>query len=82
MMECMKKSLCAIVVGVLLAAPSVVLAARQEVEREMLDARLEGYPANVTLENHSTAMTWVLLVVLGVITFGGLFKDAKRSHLD
>ena len=66
----------------MLIAPTVALAARNEPEREPVDARLEGYPTNVTLEGGSTAMTWILLIVCGALIFGGLFKDAKRSHLD
>jgi hypothetical protein len=71
-----------IVLLVLLAAPTSLLARSNEPEREPIDARLEGYPANVSLESHSTGLTWVLLIVMGAIVFGGLFKDAKRSHLD
>jgi hypothetical protein len=62
--------------------PTVTLAARNDIQREPIDARLEGYKTNVTLEGGSTGLTWVLLIVLGGITFAGLFKDSKRSHLD
>jgi hypothetical protein len=53
-------------------------------EPEPYDARLLGYPSppNVQLEGGSTALTWLLLVVLGVLTIAVLFKDAKRTHLD
>jgi hypothetical protein len=74
--------ICRIVLLVLLAAPSGAFARNSEPEREPIDARLEGYPANVSLESHSTGLTWVLLIVMGAIVFGGLFKDAKRTHLD
>jgi hypothetical protein len=47
-----------------------------------VDARYEGYPANITLEGGGTALTWIALIVCGALVFGGLFKDAKRSHLD
>ena len=67
---------------VILLAPTVALAARGEPEREPVDARLEGYSSNVTLEGGGSALTWILLVVCGGLIFGGLFKDAKRSHLD
>jgi hypothetical protein len=73
---------CRVVLLVMLLAPTVALAARGEPEREPVDARLEGYPTNVTLEGGSTAMTWILLIISGALIFGGLFKDAKRSHLD
>jgi hypothetical protein len=65
-----------------LLSPVLVLAASQEPEREILDARLEGYPQNVTLEGGSTGLTWVLFIVLAALCLGGLFKDARRSHLD
>ena len=64
---------------VLLANPLSALA--QEADREILDARLEGYPSNVTLEG-SSALTWILFIVLALLALGGLFKDAKRTHLD
>ena len=64
---------------VLLATPLSALA--QAEDREILDARLEGYPHNVTLEG-SSALTWILFIVLALLALGGLFKDAKRTHLD
>lgn len=63
-----------------LAAPLSALA--QEDERELLDARLEGYPHNVTLEGGSAAFTWILFIILALLALGGMFKDAKRTHLD
>ncbi len=71
-----------IILVVVLLTPTMTLAARDDTEREPVDARLEGYKANVTLEGGSTGLTWALLVVLGGIVFAGLFKDSKRSHLD
>jgi hypothetical protein len=68
-------------------SPSAAMAQRDQQERDIIDARLEGYasggqPVNVTLPPSSVGLTWVALVVLGAICVGGLFKDAKRSHLD
>ena len=86
MIGMMKKNLfgwlCRAIVLVTLVMPAVVLARQETPERETLDARLEGYPTNVTIDSHSTGMIWVLLVVLGVLVFAGLFKDARRTHLD
>jgi hypothetical protein len=65
-----------------LLSPVVLLAAPQEQEREILDARLEGYQQNVTLEGGSNALTWVLFIFLAVLALGALFKDPKRTHLD
>ena len=53
----------------------------QELELEH-DARLEGYGDKVTMEPGNNAMTWMGFGFLAVVTLLGLFKDAKRSHLD
>ena len=60
-------------------APTVARAQDDEVKR---DARLEGYQGNVSVENQSTALIWLLFVFLGVVALAALFKDAKRTHLD
>ena len=65
---------------VVLSSPLAALA--QPEEREIMEARLEGYPQVVALEGGSTALTWVLLIVLALLALGALFKDAKRTHLD
>jgi hypothetical protein len=65
---------------VMLSSPLVALA--QDADREITEARLEGYPQVVALEGGSTALTWVLLIFLAALALGGLFKDAKRRHLD
>ena len=70
-------------IAAMLAMPATpALARSNEPDREVVDARLEGYSTNVSLPPGSSGLTWVTLVVLGVICCGGLFKDAKRSHLD
>jgi hypothetical protein len=51
-------------------------------EPEVYDARLQGYTQTVQLDIASTALIWLLLIVLGALCLGVLFKDAKRSHLD
>lgn len=57
-------------------------AAAQELEVTN-DARYEGYGSDkVTIEEGSTAMTWVGFTILCLIALLGLFKDAKRTHLD
>ena len=71
----------ALMLSVLLPAlaPSPAGAQEDEVKR---DARLEGYSGNVSVENQSTALIWLLFAFLGVVALGALFKDAKRTHLD
>ena len=59
----------------------------QDDEPKMVDARLEGYgtrdkPVVVALQQGNTSLTWVLLVILGSMAVGVMFKHAKRSHLD
>ena len=69
-------------VMMLTLSPAAALGQRNQVERDIVDARLEGYTEGVTLPPGSTGMTWVALIVLGAICVGGLFKDARRTHLD
>jgi hypothetical protein len=53
----------------------------QELEVET-DARLEGYADKMPMEPANTAMTWAGFGFIAVVALLGLFKDAKRSHLD
>ena len=70
-------------VAVLALAPATTALARsEEQEPDPVDARLEGYPTNVSLPESSSGLTWVAFIFLGVVGAGVLFKDAKRSHLD
>lgn len=86
MMILMKRQLLALVLAamVFLSAPGLALAQREQIDPDAKpNARLEGYAENVKLSQPgSTALTWILLIGLGVICFGVLFKDAKRTHLD
>ncbi len=59
--------------------PAPALAQEEEVKR---DARLEGYATNVSLDSDSTALMWILLVFLGGVALGVMFKNARRTHLD
>ena len=61
---------------------TTALAARDEVEADPIDARLEGYSANVSLPDTGTGLTWIAFIGLMVLAAAGLFKDAKRTHLD
>ena len=73
--------LCKWVAIVMLAfAPATAMA--QEEDDTIYDARLEGYDNTVTMPMKSSGLTWFVFIVLMVIGAGGLFKDAKRSHLD
>ena len=61
-----------------LAAPAAVSAQ----DENPTDGRLEGYQNPVTVDNDSTALTWLLFVFLGIVGLSVLVKDAKRTHLD
>ncbi len=65
--------------AVTVLSPAMALA--QDDDREIVDARLEGYPSNVSLEG-TTALMWVLLLILGIVCIGPLFMNSKRTHLD
>jgi len=70
---------------VLASSASPALAYRRdEEEHEVVDGRLEGYGnnVNVTLPSSSSGTTWVLFIFLAIVGSVGLFKDARRSHLD
>jgi len=61
-----------------LSLPTLVMAQDDETPG---DARLENYSQNVSIEG-STALSWILLMFLGVIGLGVMFKNAQRTHLD
>jgi cytochrome c-type biogenesis protein CcmH/NrfF len=65
-----------------LTTPMVALARRPEADRDIVDARLEGYNQTVSLEPKSTALVWMLFLFLAVVGLAVMFKDAKRTHLD
>ena len=67
---------------VTLAPASSALARTEEPEKEIYDARLEGYTNNPTIQGGGAGLIWVSMTVLGVLCCAGLFKDAKRTHLD
>ncbi len=69
------------IAGVLMLASPMPAAAQDDEESDIVDARLEGYGKSVTLEG-STALIWVLLLILGIVCIGPLFMNAKRTHLD
>jgi hypothetical protein len=64
------------------AMPALALARNVEMEKEIVDARLEGYAQPVSMEGQSAALMWVLLVFMGIICLSVMFKNAKRTHLD
>ena len=53
----------------------------QDDEEALPDARLTGYEAKVDVGG-GVAGSYALLAVLGAITIGVAFKNARRTHLD
>ena len=58
------------------------LAAWADEPPTVVDGRLESYGQNVTLQPGGTALLWILMFALAVLTLVGLFKNARRTHLD
>lgn len=63
-----------------LGAPGTASAQEDDADK-IVDARLESYSKSVTVGG-STALMWVLLLVLGIVCVGPLFMNSKRTHLD
>jgi hypothetical protein len=86
MMTCMKAKLLGrvvpIVAGLVVLLAPVIAMAQEDENSKIYDARLEGYPGNVTLDSSSTALLWLLLIVLAAACVGVMFKNARRTHLD
>jgi hypothetical protein len=84
MMQQMRNRLigCVIAFAAAVLSPLMALAQDQPKTIAPYDGRLEGYGKQVTLDAGSTALTWLLLLFLGMICLGVLFKNARRSHLD
>jgi hypothetical protein len=72
-----------LVLGLLpiLAAPTAVFAADDE-EPNKINARLENFSKPVKLEDGSNLLIWLMLMILAGLCLAGLFKQAKRTHLD
>jgi hypothetical protein len=77
----LRRMLIAICLAVAVVTTPMTARAAED-ESTSYDARIEGYGQKVQLDAGSTALTWLLLVVLGVLSVAVLFKDAKRTHLD
>jgi hypothetical protein len=46
------------------------------------DARLDGYPQTMLLDASGTAMTYIVMFLLGGLGLGVMFISGKRTHLD
>ena len=63
-------------------APATAMAQKASDDHEIYDARVEGYAGNKTLPGGGVALTWIAFIFLAIVACAGLFKDAKRTHLD
>lgn len=68
----------AMAAALLLFSPTAALAQ----DEDAIDALRTGYSQTVAVDGGSAALTWLMLVGLGVVCFAVLFKDARRTHLD
>jgi len=84
MMRFMRHRLIGLVIAFSAVALSPVIALAQDQPKTIApyDGRIEGYGKQLTLDAGSSALTWLLLIFLGVICLGVLFKHARRTHLD
>ena len=87
MMNCMKRRLLLFMLALIasLMTPIMTLASSSsDEEQSPVDARLLGYQTGSGALNNAggTALTWLLLFVLGAICVGVLFMNPKRTHLD
>jgi hypothetical protein len=72
-----------VAMAVAMIAPVARAASSSSNDDEVLpDGRLEGYKDPVVLKDSGTAGTVLFMFVLMGITFGVMFINAKRSHLD
>jgi hypothetical protein len=75
--------LAAMMLAVTLLATAMPTPARADDDEPFVyDARVQGFSKPVQLPSSSTALTWLLLIVLAGACIGVMFMDAKRSHLD
>jgi hypothetical protein len=84
MIPAMRKKLLSIMI-VLLMVGFVPLSARADDDSSSpkdVDGRLDNYGKSVTLDSGGAALTYGVWALLGVLGAAGLFKDAKRTHLD
>ncbi len=55
--------------------------AQSDEEEALPDARLSGY-SQIVQNTEGNVLSWFAMVGLGTVCLLGLFKNAKRSHLD
>lgn len=86
MMVVMKRRLLAATVATSLLVCSSAFAQNPAEDKESgpPDPRYVGYAGGipVTLPESSTAGSWAILAVLGLLGVGVMFKSGNRTHLD
>jgi hypothetical protein len=83
MMRMMRHRLIGLAIAFAAVALSPLIALGQDQPKiAPYDGRIEGYGKQLTLDAGTSALTWLLLIFLGVVCLGVLFKHARRTHLD
>lgn len=88
MMQTMRTKLFSVVAALMLATSAMPAMAQSDDETPR-DARNEGFArdaggtvSSLALAPSGTAGTWFFCVGLGVLLFGVMSKNSKRTHLD
>jgi hypothetical protein len=82
MMRRMSKRLLALLIVALSVSLAPVSAMADDSAPKSYDGRLDNYGRQVTLDSGGTALCYFLFAGLGVIALGGMFRNARRTHLD
>lgn len=51
-------------------------------DERRLNAKVEGYKVPVKVDEASTTLIWLVMILFTAIAVAVLFKNAKRTHLD
>lgn len=85
MMQAMKLAFKQRVVSVLLGLAVVLaapLGALAQDDEKRIEARVQNYSKPVEVPESSSALTWLLFLLLAAICLSVLLMNPKRSHLD
>jgi len=71
-----------IVLVMLLSVICPIKARAADAEAPLPDARMDGYPTQVAINEGGAGGTLTFFIILTAVTAGVMFMNAKRSHLD
>ena len=75
-----KQRVVSFLLGLALVLATPVGALAQDEKR--IEARVQNYAKPVGVEDSTTALTWLLFILLAAICLSVLLMNAKRTHLD